>query len=76
MDKNFIGPEQLLEDAYKLAWKVFKSGFYPTYIIGMWRGGAPLAIAVHELEGLSLDELKIQKPALSKILPEINTRPL
>ena len=49
MDKNFIGPKQLLEDAYKLAWKVFKSGFYPTYIIGMWRGGAPLAIAVHEL---------------------------
>ncbi len=25
----------------------------------------------HELEGLSLDELKIQKSALSKILPEI-----
>ena len=25
----------------------------------------------HEREGLSLDELKIQKPALSKILPEI-----
>ena len=25
----------------------------------------------HELEGLSLDELRIQKPALSKILPEI-----
>ena len=25
----------------------------------------------HELEGLSLDELKIQKPALSKILPGI-----
>ena len=49
MNKNFIGPEELLEDAYRLAWKVFKSGFFPTYIIGIWRGGAPLAIAVHEL---------------------------
>ena len=28
----------------------------------------------HELEGLSLEELKIQKPALSKILPEIKAR--
>ena len=49
MKKHFIGPEELLEDAYRLAWKVFKSGFFPTYIIGIWRGGAPLAIAVHEL---------------------------
>ena len=49
MNKHFIGPEELLEDAYQLAWKVFKSGFFPTYIIGIWRGGAPLAIAVHEL---------------------------
>jgi len=27
MNKNFIGPEELLEDAYRLAWKVFKADF-------------------------------------------------
>jgi len=47
MKKHFIGPDQLLEDSYQLAWEVFDSGFYPTCIIGVWRGGAPLAIAVH-----------------------------
>ncbi len=49
MSKYFIGPKEILEDSYQLAWKVFKNSFYPIYVIGIWRAGASLAIAVHEL---------------------------
>jgi len=49
MDKLFIKSEDLLSDAFKLAWKVFESGYKPNYIVGVWRGGAPIGIAVQEL---------------------------
>jgi len=49
MDKLFIKAEQLLEDSFELAWQVYGSGFRPNYIIGVWRGGAPIGIAVQEL---------------------------
>lgn len=49
MDKYYISPQQLLEDAYMLAWQVFESGYQPDFVIGVWRGGTPVGIAVHEL---------------------------
>lgn len=49
MKKHYISPQQLLEDAFKLAWQVYDSGFKPSYIVGVWRGGTPVAIAVQEL---------------------------
>ena len=49
MDKLFINAEQLLQDSFELAWKIYDSGFRPNYIIGVWRGGAPIGIAVQEL---------------------------
>ena len=48
MEKHFIQADQLLKDSYNLAWKIFESGFKPNYIIGVWRGGAPIGIAVQE----------------------------
>jgi hypoxanthine phosphoribosyltransferase len=48
MDKLFIQADELLSDSFKLAWKVFESGYRPNYIIGVWRGGAPIGIAVQE----------------------------
>ena len=48
MDKLFIKSEGLLKDSYQLAWNVYKSGFRPNYIVGVWRGGAPIGIAVQE----------------------------
>ena len=48
MEKHFIQADQLLKDSYNLAWKIFESGFKPNYIIGVWRGGAPVGIAVQE----------------------------
>ena len=48
MDKLFIKADKLLEDSFKLAWEVYESGYRPNYIIGVWRGGAPVGIAVQE----------------------------
>ena len=48
MKKLFISPSSLLEDSYELAWKIYESGYLPNYIIGVWRGGAPIGIAVQE----------------------------
>ena len=48
MKKVFISADQLLEDSFQLALNIFESGFRPDYIVGVWRGGAPVGIAVQE----------------------------
>ena len=47
--KTYISAQQLLDDSYELALKVLASDFVPTIIVGIWRGGTPIAIAMHEL---------------------------
>ena len=56
MEKHFIQSQQLLKDSFELAWSVYKSGYRPNYIVGVWRGGAPIGIAVQEF----LDVLGVQ----------------
>jgi hypoxanthine phosphoribosyltransferase len=46
--KRFITPEQLYQDAYRLADKVLNSGYVPDVILVMWRGGSPVGIVIHE----------------------------
>ncbi len=48
MEKVFIRADQLLEDSFQLALNIYESGFRPDYIVGVWRGGAPVGIAVQE----------------------------
>ena len=63
MDKLFIQAEDLLRDSFKLAWQVYESGYRPNYIIGVWRGGAPIGIAVQEfldVLGVSSDHIAIR----------------
>ena len=70
MKKTFIQADQLLEDSFKLAWNIFESGFRPNYIVGVWRGGAPIGIAVQEfLEvlGVSSDHIAIRTSYYSGI---------
>lgn len=47
--KQFITATQLLEDAFRLGLQILDSGFRPTFIVGVWRGGTPVGIAVQEL---------------------------
>ena len=48
MEKTFITAQQLLEDSFRVAAQVYESGFRPHFIVGIWRGGAPIGIAVQE----------------------------
>ena len=48
MDKIYITAQQLLEDSFRLAHKVYTDGFHPQFIVGIWRGGTPVGIAVQE----------------------------
>lgn len=48
MNKKYITAQELLEDSFRLAAKVYEDGFRPQFIVGIWRGGAPIGIAVQE----------------------------
>ena len=48
MMKQFITPESLRLDSYKLAAKVVLDNFKPDFIVAIWRGGAPIGCYVHE----------------------------
>jgi hypoxanthine phosphoribosyltransferase len=63
MKKTFITAQQLLEDSFRLASKVYESGFRPEFIIGIWRGGAPIGIAVQEyfdFKGVETDHISVR----------------
>ena len=47
-EKQFLSADAYLQDSWRLAASVRKSGWRPDFILGLWRGGAPVAIAVHE----------------------------
>ncbi len=70
MDKLYISAQQLLEDSYTLAMQVFDSGYRPDYIVGVWRGGAPVGIAVQELLellGIKSDHIAIRTSSYTGI---------
>ena len=46
MDKECINEEDLLLDAYRLGAAVYQSGFRPSFIVGVWRVGSTVGIAV------------------------------
>ncbi len=49
LQKTYISAESLLRDSMELAMRVVRSGFRPTFLVAMWRGGAPIGIAVQEV---------------------------
>lgn len=48
MEKRYIEEKTLLEDAYRLAVQIYKSGYRPDFIVGVWRGGSTVGIYVQE----------------------------
>ena len=63
VEKHFITANELLQDSYHLGHLVLDSGFKPNYLVGVWRGGAPVGIAVQELleyHGVSTDHIAIR----------------
>lgn len=49
VEKTFITAEELLRDSLMLGIQVLKSDFRPSFIVGVWRGGAPVGISVQEI---------------------------
>ena len=37
-----------MEDSFRLGVRIFNSGFRPTFIVGLWRGGSTVGIYVQE----------------------------
>jgi hypoxanthine phosphoribosyltransferase len=55
-NKVFLGEQEVLLDAYRLGVQIFNSGFNPTFIVGLWRGGSTVGIAVQEcLQALGVE---------------------
>jgi hypoxanthine phosphoribosyltransferase len=63
VDKVFITAQQLLEDSFRLAHLIYEDGFHPQFIVGIWRGGTPVGIAVQEyfeFKQLATDHISVR----------------
>ena len=47
--KTYITADELLLDSFKLGVQIHNSGFKPDFIVGVWRGGTPVGIAIQEI---------------------------
>ena len=78
----YVGAQELLEDAFELGARVLESGFRPSFIVAIWRGGAPIGIAVQELLdyfGVHSDHIAIRTSSYSGIdgrAPEVRVHGL
>ena len=61
--KTYISAQSLLEDSFRLGMQILESDFRPSFIVGVWRGGTPVGIAVQELLdffGVQTDHIAIR----------------
>lgn len=68
-EKLYISSQDLLLDSFKLGADVVKSGFKPSFILALWRGGAPIGIAVQEILdffGVKTDHIAIRTSSYGK----------
>jgi len=49
LDKTYISADDLLLDSFRLGVAIHNSGFKPDFIVGVWRGGTPVGIAIQEI---------------------------
>lgn len=63
MEKTVLSAQDLLLDSFELGVQVLESGFEPTMIIAIWRGGTPVGMAVQEIFsycGIGADHIAIR----------------
>ena len=48
MNERFIAADDLLRDSFQLAANIYEAGFKPDFLVGLWRGGSAVGIAVQE----------------------------
>ncbi|MEW5801341.1 MAG: phosphoribosyltransferase family protein [bacterium] len=69
-EKNYVDANRLLLDSFTLARRIYESHYFPNLLIGIWRGGTPPGIAIHEFltfKGLSLAHTVIKVHAYKGI---------
>jgi len=70
MKKTVLSAQDLLEDSWRLGLRVLESGFEPTLIIAIWRGGTPVGMAVQEIlayAGLESDHIAIRTSSYTDV---------
>jgi uncharacterized protein len=70
VEKLFISADSLLRDSMELARMIVRSGSRPTFLVAMWRGGAPIGIAVQEVleyHGIHCDHIPIRTSSYTGI---------
>lgn len=48
MSERFIAADDLLRDSFQLAANIYEADFEPDFLVGLWRGGSAVGIAVQE----------------------------
>ncbi len=48
MSERFIAADDLLQDSFQLAANIYEADFEPDFLVGLWRGGSAVGIAVQE----------------------------
>lgn len=62
-EKVFLDEDSLIEESFQLATQIMASGFKPTFIVGLWRGGSSVGIYVQECLqtlGIKTDHISIR----------------
>ena len=62
-EKHYLSADEYLRDTWRLAAAVRRSGWKPDILIALWRGGAPVGVAVHEffkVSGWSVQHLPLK----------------
>lgn len=70
MDKRILTARELLEDSFRLGVRILESGFEPTLIVAIWRGGTPVGMAVQEILsycGVDADHIAIRTSSYTGI---------
>jgi hypoxanthine phosphoribosyltransferase len=68
--KSFISAESLLRDSLELGIQIVRSGFKPSFVVALWRGGTPIGITVQEVleyHGIECDHIAIRTSSYSGI---------
>ena len=63
MTKVFVAADDLLQDSFQLAAEIANAGFEPDFLVGLWRGGSAVGIAVQEgldFLGIKTDHIAIR----------------
>ena len=69
-DKHYLSADEYLRDVWRLAARVRDSGWRPDILIALWRGGAPVGVAVHEFlkaSGIDVRHLPVKCSSYSGI---------